>query len=499
MPTKHEPRGQRTLREQQPDAARTVAAQALLAVEQSGAFANLILPRLLRDAQLGDRSFTSQDAAFAAELVYGTIRRQRTLDAILAPLVSRPLAELDPETLICLRMGVYQLVYMRVPDHAAVSESVSLARHLVGQGPSKMVNAVLRSVLREGTQAAAERILVVQDESSRLGLKHSHPNWIVDALRDSLTLRGDADQLDEALAANNEPAQVTLVARPGLIEPEVLSEEAESVLTAVAHQGNLSEYAVVLSGGDPGALPSIRSGSAGVQDEGSQLAALLLAAAPLEGSDLRWLDLCAGPGGKTALLAAIGAKQGVKVTANEVNPRRAKLVERSVQALNNVKVTVADGREFRGDGSYDRVLVDAPCLGLGSLRRRPESRWRHSEADLDELVPLQSDLLSAGIRLARPGGVIAWVTCSPHRMETVDQVLRAEEAGAVQLIDAYEVADSLGVFNLQPALVDRTNGVSEVVQKTIQLWPHRHGTDAMYIALLRKPGTSAMTTERIDS
>lgn len=473
------------------DAPRLLAARALVSIDEDGQFANLLLPRMLREEQSSNPRFSPQDAAFVSELVYGTTRRQRTLDQILTPLSTKPLAELDAPVRACLRLGAYQLMYMRVPDHAAVSETVSVARELSGEGPSKTVNAVLRSLLRLGTDEALARAVDSVPRQYRVGVEQSHPHWIVDAFRESLRLRGFPEAtLAEALEANNTAAQVTLAARPGLVDPQDLAEEAEDVLRVSAHQGNLAETSVILGGGDPGALPSLRSGDAGVQDEGSQFAALLLANAPLgAGSDSRWLDLCAGPGGKAALLAAVAKERGATVTANEVSPRRARLVERSAQALDNVTVTVQDGREILGEGIYDRVLVDAPCLGLGSLRRRPESRWRHSESDLDELLPLQRGLLDAGIRLARPGGVIAWVTCSPHRSETVDQVARVLESGQVTLLDVYDVAACLtpedlratGVIPEGLAPTTRT-----VLQRSLQLWPHIHKTDAMYIALLKK-------------
>ncbi|MFZ1381990.1 MAG: transcription antitermination factor NusB [Scrofimicrobium sp.] len=473
------------------DAPRLLAARALVSIDEDAQFANLLLPKMLREEQSANPRFSPQDAAFVSELVYGTTRRQRTLDQVLTPLSTKPLDQLDAPVRACLRLGAYQLMYMRVPDHAAVSETVSVARELSGDGPSKTVNAVLRSLLRQGTDEALTKAVDSVPRQYRLGIEQSHPDWIVDAFRESLRLRGFPETtVGEALEANNTAAQVTLAARPGLVDPQDLAEEAEDVLRVSAYQGNLAETSVILSGGDPGALPSLRAGDAGVQDEGSQFAALLLAGAPLgPGPDSKWLDLCAGPGGKAALLAAVAKQRGATVTANEVSPRRARLIERSVQALDNVTVTVEDGREIEGEDLYDRVLVDAPCLGLGSLRRRPESRWRHSESDLDELLPLQRGLLDAGIRLARPGGVIAWVTCSPHRSETVDQVARVVEDGGVSLLNVYDVAAGLTLEDLRGA-VSVPEGLAPtpeaVLLSSLQLWPHIHKTDAMYIALLKK-------------
>jgi 16S rRNA (cytosine967-C5)-methyltransferase len=228
--------------------------------------------------------------------------------------------------------------------------------------------------------------------------------------------------------------------------------------------GPYSPYAVRMAGGDPAALAAIVERQAGVQDEGSQLCALALANAPVAGRDELWLDLCAGPGGKAALLASLAAQRGARLVANERRSHRADLV-RQITGPWDVEVRVGDAREMEPiEGGYDRVLLDAPCTGLGALRRRPEARWRRRPDDLDELVNLQRDLLAAALRVVRPGGVIAYVTCSPHPGETHEVV-----AGA-PLIDA------------RPAFV----GVPQLGDgPTVQLWPHRHGTDAMFCALIQ--------------
>ncbi len=463
------------------DAPRLVAAEVLLAVEDKGQFSNLALPRALRQEQRDNPDFTYRDSAFVSELVYGTIRAQGTLDFILADFSSQPLTQLEPAVLVCLRLGAYQILYTRVPEHAAVGETVSVARQLAGEGASRFVNAVLRALLREGKPKILARIENISDADLALQVGTSHPGWIVDATREALQARDlPSEEVQAALEANNKRAEVTLVARPGLVSATDLANEAEDILGTATTQGLLSEYAVTIASGDPGALPSVRSGEAAVQDEGSQFAAILLAEAPLEGEDSKWLDLCAGPGGKSALLAALAAPKGAQVTANEVNPGRARLVERSVQALDNVSVTVKDGRDFDPGFLFDRVLVDAPCLGLGSLRRRPESRWRHSSSDLEELVPLQAALLDQAVRLARPGGLIAWVTCSPHVEETLERVRNILSDHPVELLDAAELAQTL-----VPTDLDLGHG-DEIASKTVQLWPHRHGTDAMFVALLRR-------------
>lgn len=473
------------------DQPRLLATEILVEVQQKMAFANLILPKKLRDARSADASFTDRDAAFVAELVYGSLRQRRYLDTVIAHFSNRSLDQIDPTILEVLRLGAYQLLFMRVPSHAAVAEMVEVARKLTSDGLVGFTNAILRQISRLH-EDELDALFAELPPVDRIGALTSHPNWIVEAYRRALAYRGfDVEELEEALLANNAQPKVSLVARPGLIEPEALAEEAEQILSVDAVPGNLSPAAVTLLGGDPAALPSIRAGKAGVQDEGSQLAALLLAEAPLDGSDKNWLDLCAGPGGKAALLAAVGAENEVQLVANEVNLRRAKLVESSTRELSNVRVTCADGRDYKGrEGGYDRILVDAPCSGLGSLRRRPESRWRHLEDDIPELVSIQEALLDQAVTLARSGGVIAWVTCTPVVEETIGQVVRILKGGQVQLIDAPKIAQRwLGTpqsltGNVWPEHI--TSIEKDVAEKSVQMWTHVHGTDAMFVCLLRK-------------
>jgi 16S rRNA (cytosine967-C5)-methyltransferase len=436
------------------DGARLTAYDVLDGVSSRSAYANLLLPQLLRERQLEER-----DAAFATQLAYGTLRAQGTLDAVLTGLVSRPLAELDPRVLDLLRLGAYQLVDLRVPSHAAVDTTVDLTRGIVGTGASGLVNAVLRKVATGGDR---EQWLATLggDAGERLALATNHPRWIVDAWREAL---GGDDELEAALLADDAAPDVHLVARR--IGREALVEESGG------EPGPWSPFAVRLHGGDPGRLPSVRNGAAAVQDEGSQLAALLLARAPLEGSDAAWLDMCAGPGGKTGLLAAV-RPYGVHLTAADRAPHRAELVRQAVAGVADVEVLAADGTQPPwAPASFDRVLLDAPCTGLGALRRRPEVRWRRTPDDVPPLVELQTALLDSALASVRVGGVVAYVTCSPHGAETV---------GVVDAVAAKDDVEVVPVPPLFPEVPDMARGDYG------QLWPHRHGTDAMFMALLRR-------------
>ncbi|WP_026461072.1 transcription antitermination factor NusB [Schaalia suimastitidis] len=466
-------------RRQNVDPARQLAYEVLHQVNVDGAFANIALPQALREARLDQR-----DAAFASELVYGTLRWSGYLDWVLGRHMARQLADVDPRVATLLRMGSYQLLFMRVPQHAAVATTVDLAREVTTDGPAKFCNAVLRSITREDPQVRDEAIAAIEVPEERLAIQYSHPQWMVAAFDQALRAHSKAgDEIEELLAADNEAPLVTLVARPGLMTPEELADEAEDYLGTRVAPGALSDYAVLIESGDPARLPSIRSGYAGAQDEGSQLAAIIAAEAPVDGKDNAWLDLCAGPGGKTALLGAIGAIRGATILANEVHPHRARLVERSCRVLDNVDVICGDGRTLGGVGtkwpleSFDRILVDAPCSGMGSMRRRPESRWRRSEADLEALLILQKELLARAVQLLRPGGCLTYVTCSPHVAETIDQVRILLDGGAVELLDTAAVACRVAPEPLE--------GIGES-GIGIQLWQHRHGSDLMYIAAMRK-------------
>jgi 16S rRNA (cytosine967-C5)-methyltransferase len=299
------------------------------------------------------------------------------------------------------------------------------------------------------------------DPLGNLAVSHSHPRWIVSAFRDALG--GSLEATAWLLAADNAAPTVTLVARPG-------RSTVDELIAAGAQPTKWSPYGAVLPGGDPGDLAAVRDGRAAVQDEGSQLVALALANAAVDGRDEWWLDLCAGPGGKAALLGAVARQRGAHLLANEVSRTRAGLVART--AGPDADVVVGDGRQLPWlEEAFDRVLVDAPCTGLGALRRRPEARWRRRPEDLPGLRGLQQDLLAAGLRSVRSGGVVAYVTCSPHLAETrvvVDDVLRR---GGAERLDARE---------LLPGVTDLGEGPD------VQLWPHLHGTDAMFLSVLRK-------------
>lgn len=444
------------------DPARLAAYAVVHAVSTRDAYANLALSATLRE-----RGLAGRDAGFVTELANGTLRRRATYDAVVDRCVNRPLHELDTEVLDVLRLGTHQLLGMRVPAHAAVATSVDLAREVAGVGPSMLVNAVLRKVTAHDLDGWLAQVAPAYDDDplGHLAVVHAHPRWIAAAMKDAL---GDAAaETADALAADNEPARVTLAAWPG-------RSTVDELRAGGAEPGRWSPYAAVLGEGDPGTLDAVAEGRAGVQDEGSQLVALALARVPLDGRDARWLDLCAGPGGKSALLAGLAAERSARLLAVERQPHRAAMVRRALAGGPGVLGTlIADGtRPPWQQGSFDRVLVDVPCTGLGALRRRPDARWRRVPEDVDSLRPLQTALLEAALDSVRPGGVVAYVTCSPHLGET-RAVVAAVLAGRHDI-------EHLDARPYLPGVPDLGAGPD------IQLWPHRHHTDAMYLALLRR-------------
>ena len=461
--------------------ARLVAYDVLRDVDERDAYANLALPSRIRAANLDGR-----DAALATELVAGTLRGQGRYDRILELASGRSVDRIDERTLRVLRLGAHQLLAMRTASHAAVNESVELQRKVANPAAAGFVNGVLRSVGRATNDEWNDRIDEEADSADQaLAARSSHPAWIVRALRDALRAEGRDSELEALLEADNTPPKVNLVLLPGA----GLDAETAAALGSDPERGRelvvagVSPLGLELEGGDPArAIDAIDApdGYVRVQDQGSQLAALALTRARPVREGERWLDLCAGPGGKTAVLGAEAALSGATVRANEVAEHRAELVRRSVEATpETVEVVSHDGRDDDafGGGAFDRILVDAPWSGLGALRRRPEARWRKQPTDLPALTELQGELLEVAVPHLASGGLLAYVTCSPHRAETrvvLDGLLKRHSE--LREVDAKHVLNEVSRGEL-----DLAGGALHA-----QLWPHRNGTDAMFIALLER-------------
>ena len=437
-----------------PDASRLLAFDILHEVNRNGGYSNLLLPKALAQSSLDER-----DRGFTTELVYGTLRMQGRHDWILGQASDRPWAEVDPALVDVARLGAHQLFEMRVPTHAAVSATVELGRKVLGESKASFLNAILRKISQKSLDEYVIDISNIRDDFERLEILHSHPQWIISAYMDQL---GSIEEVEKLLIANNIAPRPTLVSWPGL-------SSQQDLLDIGAISTNYSPYGAVYDG-SPASLDLVISRKAGVQDEGSQLVADVFAQASRDQSS--WLDLCAGPGGKAALLSAIAKSENIDFSANEISDVRAKLVR---QVVHGADVTSIDAREINSLGkTYGAILADVPCTGLGALRRRPEVRWRRTVADLKSLVVLQSEIIDSAINVLEPGGIFGYATCSPHLSET--RIAVSEALKRHPQMEAIDVSPYLHT-DLRNSAVSRGN---------MTLWTHLHNTDAMFLSVMRK-------------
>lgn len=437
-----------------------------------GAYANLAWEDILGDSEL-----SRDEKGFATHLAYGTLRHTGTIDAIIEKASGRDPDSIDQEVWWVLRLGVFQWLWMRTPAHAVVNESVKLCKKLGHHPASGLVNAVLRKITAQDLPAWLDAITVgATDTITDVSLRYAHPTWVVEALQEALADTdpvGSEAELASLLDAHNEPATPTLVVLPGLASKSPTETPTK-----------YSPYGVYAEAGSPGADQRIREGRARVQDEGSQLAALVLTHATPIDAPIAVADMCSGPGGKTALIQAVLSPSGSSLTAIEKAPHRADLVRQAVAPFSGdspaPRVITGDAEEVLAQEGvlYDRVLLDAPCTGLGALRRRPESRWRKNASDLEKLVAAQRELLEAAVKHTAVGGIIVYVTCSPVVAETTEQMAWLSKQFPVTMLDT-------------PAIVDRiSNSAIDGHRRgsAAQLWPHRHHTDAMFIQAISRDG-----------
>ena len=448
--------------------ARSVAFDCLLAVTRDDAYANLLLPKLLGKARLEQR-----DAAMAQELAFGTLRMQGRYDRIIEQAANRKVADISREALILLRLGTHQLLAMRVSAHAAINETVQLAKSVASQGAAGFINGCLRRV-SERTDEEWSEVLAkgATDELDLLAIEHSHPLWIVRAFQKALQADDRSDDLTELLVTDNQAPRVNVVALPGFASEH----DVENLISSES-----SPIGYVLESGDPAALESVKAGRLRVQDAGSQIAALALTRAFEPTAGEVWLDMCAGPGGKAALMAAEAQLADARLVAAELQPPRTELVRSALETsgFDDVEVVTKDGRDWakQSPDTFDRILLDAPCSGLGALRRRPEARWRKQPKDIGDLSQLQQELFLSAFAALKPGGVLAYVTCSPHVGETTSVIEWAQR----KLGDEMRQLDT-------PAVLAEVNPKLELNRnrKSVQLWSQVHNTDDMFIALVSK-------------
>jgi 16S rRNA (cytosine967-C5)-methyltransferase len=434
---------------------RDLALTALARVDQGG-WANLALPRLLSGSGLGDG-----DRAAVTDLVYGSLRLRGALDYALRPLSRQPLERLEPLVLLGLRLGAYELLFAGTAPHAALNEVVGAVRRAGSRGQAGYVNAVLRRLALEPPRWPDQ----AADPAGWATSRGSHPRWVVQEALERL----GPEEMVELVEADNARPQVTLRATPGRLgRDELLAELAAAGVPA--RPSPLSPDCVLLERGEPAALAAIQEGRAVVQDAASALVAPALGAG---GGELV-VDLAAGPGGKAGHLAALGAR----VLAVELHPARARMVRDTARrlGLERLLAVVGDGtRPPAAPGRADAALVDAPCSNLGTLRRRPEARWRHGPEELARLAGLQLALLEAAARCVRPGGHLLYSVCTWTRAET-DEVVDAALARHPELRPA----------PLAGPAATTAAGEAAAPPSRRQYWPHRHHSDGIFIARLRK-------------
>lgn len=446
--------------------ARSTALDVLLKVEQAKAFSNLQLNQALKTGKL-----ERQEAGLATELVYGTLQRLNTIDHHLSRFVAKGLDKLQPWVRNLLRLSFYQIYYLdRIPPHAAVNEAVNIAKRRGHRGISGMVNGVLRNVLRNLDS------LVVPDSwppVKRISLQASHPEWLV-----ARWIEQFGEEETEAMCEGNN--------RPPLISARVnrLKTDRETLLAELKQQqfeaepSLLSDDGIVLTGrsGNLAMTSWHEEGKLTIQDESSMIVAAALAASP----GMRVLDCCAAPGGKTTHIAEMMEDNG-EVWANDIHEHKQQLIESQANrlGLSSVRTIVGDaGRlaeRFPAE-HFDRILLDAPCSGLGVIRRKPDIKWRKTAEELSELPALQAHLLEQAAKLLKPGGVLVYSTCTVEPAENEQIVSRF-------LADHPEFTADRSLSELVPQVLSPN---IDLELGAIRILPHHFGSDGFFIARLKK-------------
>jgi 16S rRNA (cytosine967-C5)-methyltransferase len=443
--------------------ARALAVKVLSAVEQDGAYSNLELNRRLKEAEL-----SAADAGLATELVYGTIARRNTIDYYLERFVAKGVVKLQPWVRSLLRISVYQIIYLdRIPEHAVVSEAVNLAKKLGHQGISGMVNGVLRNMIRNREQLHIPSHLPAAE---RISLEHSHPLWMVERW-----IRQYGEATTEAICrANNEPPAVSVRVNTTMTTREKMMEEMVRS-GAVVEASRLSPDGILVRSGGNMALTSwYRDGLFSVQDESSMLVAE--AVAPEEGQ--RVLDCCAAPGGKTAHMAEKMQDRG-HIIANDVHAHKCELILEQAErlGLGCIDAVTGDALDLNKrypEASFDRILLDAPCSGLGVIRRKPDVKWSKSASDIKDISSLQRELLDCVAPLLKPGGILVYSTCTIESAENEDMV-----ADFLSRHPEYQAMETSNWSQPETSSWQAVNG-------GVQVLPQYAHSDGFYIARLTR-------------
>lgn len=440
---------------------RQAACETLLRIRKEGGFADRLI-----DIELSNGVLSGPDRGLYAELVYGVLRRQGTLDHILQQLLEKPMVELDPLALVILRIGLYQLTCLdRIPESAAVNESVNLAK-LITPGTSGLINAVLRNYLRRRDTISFPDMTT--NPAAAIAARHSQPEWLVEQWIAQLGV-AEARQLAEA--SSQQPPLTLRVNTLRSDRDQLLQEfEAQGIEAAPCR---FSPDGIALAGRHTvSALPGFEAGLFAVQDEASQLAGQLLGAEPGE----RVWDACCAPGGKTCHIAQLMDDRG-DLIATDISRSKLSLVQDSLRRLgiSSVSTAVADLHQpdTFPEGYFDRILLDAPCSGLGVIRRNPEAKWRLFSGDITRLAAVQKTFLKNAAARLKPGGTLLYSTCSTSEAENelvVEDFLLHNPGFVLEnLNDLFpQWSDLIAFYGM------------------FRVWPHRHGMDGFFAARIKR-------------
>ena len=433
--------------------AREVALNCLLAGERQGAWSDGYLRNAIRKAGLDRR-----DAALCSRLAFGVLQNRMLLDWHIARLSKIPLEKLEPPVRNCLRLGLYQLLFLdRVPAHAAVHETVELSkRHSRNPRSAALVNAILRAVERSKDDLP---------QPEELSIRYSHPEWLVKEFSHALP----EGELEALLSADNSQPPTQIQVNTLKTTAEALAEELTQVGITVAAHPWLPDCLELEGTGSLEDLPAFQEGRFYVQDAAARLAVM----ASGGDSGMRVLDVCAAPGGKS-FAVAIQMKNRGQILSCDLHPHKKKLIEDGARRLgiHTVTAAVMDGRKFDPEleKGFDLVITDVPCSGLGIIRKKPDIRYK-DPVSLEALPTIQRDILSNASRYVRPGGILLYATCT---------ILRRENEEVVNEFIDKDKNFTLESFSL-PGPIGPIEGMAT-------LWPHRHGTDGFFIAKLRRKG-----------
>ncbi|ARK25727.1 16S rRNA (cytosine(967)-C(5))-methyltransferase [Sporosarcina sp. P37] len=431
---------------------RDAALSILMEIENEQAFSNLLLHKTIELYDLPPK-----DRALLTELTYGTLQQQMTLDYYLAPFVR---GKLQPWVRQLLRLSVYQIIYLsKIPEHAVVNEAVKIANKRGHKGVSSMVNGILRSILREGVPSLDE----IEDPVTRLSIETSHPEWLI---RRWIEQYGMEEATAAAVVNNQPPITTARINKTKTNKGEVIGLLKKEGI--IATPGTLSDSSIQVESGNIASTEVFKQGLLTIQDESSMLPAIALQVEP----GMRVLDMCAAPGGKTTHIAERMNDEG-EIQAHDLHPHKLRLIEQNAQrlGLNSIHTNSGDSRALLDTyeaRSFDRVLVDAPCSGLGVIRRKPEIKYKKTLQDIQNLSVIQKELLQVASRLVKIDGLLVYSTCTIDKSENeeiVDWFLREQPD-----------------FKLVPLHILE----EENEQGYLQILPHDHQSDGFFIAAMQR-------------